>query len=89
VFCGVFFFNELVSFLFLFFCKMDTVTLSFVFDKILFNYRLTRLKRFVSQITDKNRAISYFFYLYLMLHACVAKFDVTRNPKIFVNFFWN
>jgi len=27
------------------------------------------------------------FYLYLMFHACAARFDVTENLKIFVNFF--
>jgi len=34
-----------------------------------------------------NYAISYFFYLYLMLHVCAARFDVTENLKKFVKFF--
>jgi hypothetical protein len=38
------------------------------------NHWLTRLKRFVPTFT--NYAISYLFYLHLMLHACVERFDV-------------
>jgi hypothetical protein len=26
-----------------------------------------------------NCAINFYFYLYLMLHACTSKFDVTEN----------
>jgi hypothetical protein len=39
------------------------------------NHRLIRLKRFVSQ--NLYKLCNYlFFYLYLMLHACVQTFDV-------------
>jgi hypothetical protein len=31
--------------------------------------------------------INYLFYLCLLLPACAARFDVTRNLKNFVNFF--
>jgi hypothetical protein len=34
-----------------------------------------------------NYAISYFFYLYLMLYAWPARFNVTENLKIFAIFF--
>ena len=30
-----------------------------------------------------NYAISYSFYLHLMLHTCAARFDVTKNLKKF------
>ena len=30
-----------------------------------------------------NYAISYSFYLHLMLHACAARFDVTENLENF------
>jgi hypothetical protein len=33
-----------------------------------------------------NYVISFIFYLYLMLHACVQRFDVTGNLKILVKF---
>jgi len=32
-----------------------------------------------------NCAISYLFYLYLMLYTCTAKFDVMKNLKFFGN----
>ena len=64
-----------------FFLNFTTVALSFVCDKILFNYRLTRIKRFVSSFTSKLCNLSFYFRLYLMLHACVTKFDVTENLK--------
>jgi hypothetical protein len=35
------------------FCKMDTVAFLFIFDKYLSNHGLTKLKRFISQITGK------------------------------------
>jgi hypothetical protein len=33
-----------------------------------------------------NCVISFIFYLYLMLYACVQRFDVTRNLKILAKF---
>jgi len=33
-----------------------------------------------------NYAIIYFFYLYLMLYACVIKFNVIRNFEKFLDF---
>ena len=53
--------------------------------QILSNHRLTKFKRFISQITG----ISYFFYLYLVLHVCAIKFDVTENLKNFAKYFGN
>jgi len=32
--------------------------------------------------------MSYFFYLYLVLHACAVKFDVMENVKNFAKYFW-
>ena len=50
--------------------------------QILSNYGLTRIKRFVSRFTA-NCVISFCFHMYLMLHACAAKFDVReKNLKI-------
>ena len=54
------------------------VTFSFVFGK---NYPIMDylgLKDSSRQL-QVNCAISYSFYLHLMLHACAAIFDVTRN----------
>ena len=39
------------------------------------NNGLTRLKRFVSRFFQPNCVISLFFYLYLIFHACVQRFD--------------
>jgi hypothetical protein len=36
-----------------------------------------------SRHLQTNYAISYFFYLHLMLHACVERFDVMGEEKIF------
>jgi hypothetical protein len=33
-----------------------------------------------------NCVISFIFYLYLMLHTCVQRFDVMRNLKILAKF---
>jgi len=57
--------------------------------QILSNYRLiTRLKR-LSRKLQINYVVSYFFYLYLVLHACAARFDVMGNVKNFVKYFGN
>ena len=53
--------------------------------QILFNYRLTRFKRFISQFTDK---LYNWFWLYLMLYVCAARFDVTKNFEKFLVFGW-
>jgi len=53
--------------------------------QILFNYVLTRLKRFVSQFTSKL-CNWLFFHLHLALHLCVVRFDVTGNLKNFLDF---
>jgi hypothetical protein len=52
------------------------------------NYGLTRNKRFISIFIDKC-AISYFFYLHLMLLACVQRFDVTGTVQNFLGIFGN
>ena len=64
------------------FWLLATVALSFVFDK---NYSIMDylgLKDSSRQLRA-NCAISYSFYLHLMLHACAARFDVTGNHEIF------
>jgi len=37
--------------------------------------------------SDQTVKFSFYFPLYLILHACVYRFDVTRNLKNFTNFF--
>ena len=61
---------------------MDTVALSFLFGKNdpIMNY--LGLKDLSRQLRA-NYAISYSFYLHLMLNACAARFDVTGNLEIF------
>jgi hypothetical protein len=34
----------------------------------------------------ENCVISFYFWLYLMLYACAARFDVTRNLEMFLVF---
>jgi hypothetical protein len=53
--------------------------------QILSNYRLIRVKRFISRFTGKLY-ISFCFYLYLMLHACAVRFDVTEKLENFLVF---
>jgi hypothetical protein len=50
--------------------------------QILSNHGLIRLKRFVSSISSKLCNYVY-FYLYLMIHAYVQRFDVTENLEKF------
>jgi len=52
-----------------------------------FGDTLTRLK-ISSRDLQTNCAISFCFYLYLMLHACAVRFDVTRNLEKFLVFWW-
>jgi len=40
----------------------------------------------LSRDLQVNCAISFYFYLYLILHACAARFDVTENLKKFLVF---
>jgi hypothetical protein len=40
----------------------------------------------LSHDLQANCAISFCFHLYLMLHACAARFDVTKNFKKFLIF---
>ena len=56
-----------------------TVALSFVSGKYCLGSKDS------SRDLQVNCAISFYFRLYLMLHTCVERFDVTRNlEKIFV-----
>ena len=57
-----------------------TVALSFVFGKNCSIMDYLGLKDSSRQLRV-NCAISYSFYLHLMLYACTARFDVTRNLK--------
>jgi hypothetical protein len=52
--------------------------------QILSNYRL-RLKD-SSRNSQLNCAISFYFRLYLMLHACAERFDVMENLENFLIF---
>ena len=65
------------------FWVLATVALSFVFDKKYPIMDYLGLKDSSRQLRT-NCAISYSFYLYLMLHACAARFDVTGNFEIFL-----
>jgi len=60
------------------FLDFDTVTLSFLFDKHYSIMEQLGLKD-SSRDLQINCAISYLFYLYLMFHACAARFDVMEN----------
>ena len=55
-----------------------TVALSFVFDKYcpIMTYLGSKNS---SRNLQSNYVISYFFYLHLLLHACVPKFDVMKR----------
>ena len=64
------------------FWLLATVALSFVFDKNCLIIDYLGLKDSSRQLRA-NCAISYSFYLHLMLHACAARFDVTGNLKKF------
>ena len=59
---------------------MDIVALSFVFGK---NYPIMDYLdlKDSSRHLRANNAISYSFYLYLMLYTCAARFNVTENLK--------
>ena len=61
------------------FWLLATVTLSFVFGK---NYPIMNYLGLKDSQT--NCAISYSFYLHLMLHAYAARFDVTGNLENFL-----
>ena len=66
------------------FSVFGTVALSFLFDKHYLIMEYLGLKD-SSHDLQINCAISFYFYLYLMLHACVTRFDVTGNlEKILV-----
>ena len=60
------------------FLDFDTVVLSFLFDKHYLIMEQLDLKD-SSRDLHVNCAISYLFYLYLILHAYAARFDVMRN----------
>ena len=65
-----------------FFFAFSYCSISFVFGK---NYPIIDylgLKDSSRQLRA-NCVISYSFYLYLMLHACVTGFDVTENLEKF------
>ena len=59
-----------------------TVVFSFVFGKNCPIINYLGLKDSSRQLRA-NCAISYSFYLHLMLHACAARFDVTKNLEKF------
>ena len=58
------------------------VVFSFIFGKNCSIMDYLDLKDSSRQLRA-NYAISYSFYLYLMLHAYVARFDVTKNLENF------
>ena len=57
-------------------------SISFVFGKNCPIMDYLGLKDSSRQL-QANCAISYFFYLHLMLYACAARFDVTENLEFF------
>jgi len=61
-----------------FFLDFDTVALLFLFDKHDPIIEQLSLKD-SSRDLQINCAISYLLYLYLMFHACAARFDVMEN----------
>jgi len=67
------------------FLNFDTVALSFLFDK---HYPIIEQLGLKDSSRDLqiNCAISYLFYLYLMFHACAARFDVMGNLVKFWGF---
>ena len=67
---------------------MDTVVFSLLFDKYCLIIVELGLKD-SSRGFRLNCVISFIFYLYLMLHACVQKFDVTEIMKKIAKFFAN
>jgi hypothetical protein len=52
---------------------------------MLSNYKVIRLKKFVSRFID-NCIISFYFDLYLVLYACTVKFDMMKNFEKFLVF---
>ena len=64
------------------FLENGNVALSFVFGKNCPIMDYLGLKDSSRQLRA-NCAISYPFYLHLMLHACAARFDVTGNLENF------
>jgi hypothetical protein len=64
------------------FWLLVTVALSSVFGKSCPIMDYLGLKDSSRQL-QANCAISYSFYLHLMLHACAARFDVTGNLENF------
>jgi len=46
-----------------------------------FRHKVTRLKN-SSRYLQANYAISFYFYLYLMLYTCAVRFDVIKNFEI-------
>jgi len=67
------------------FLDSDTVALSFLFDKHCLIIEQLDLKD-SSHDLQTNYIISFCFHLYLMLHACAARFDVTGNLEKFLVF---
>jgi len=66
------------------FLVFKTIALSFLFDKYCPIMKSLGLKD-SSHDLQENCVISFIFCLYLVLHACVARFDVMRNLEFF---FW-
>ena len=63
----------------------DAVVLLFLFNKHCPIMKEIGLKD-SSRDLQANCAISFCFYLYLMLYACAARFDVTENFEKFLVF---
>jgi len=62
--------------------KNGTVALSFLFDKHYLIIEYLDLKD-LSRGLQMNCANSFCFHVYLMLHACAGRFDVTGNLENF------
>ena len=70
------------------FYKIDIVALLFVFDKYYPIMNQLDSKNLSCKL-QINYAISYLFYLYLMLHISATIFKVTKNLKNFIKYFGN
>ena len=69
------------------FWKNDNVTFLFLFDKHCPIRKKLGLKDLSRDLQIKC-VINFYFYLYLMLYACDARFDMTENLEFFFVFRW-
>jgi hypothetical protein len=54
----------------------ETITFLFLFDNY---YSIMEYLKDLSRDLQVNCVIKFYFFIYLMLHACALKFNVTKN----------